>query len=71
MFICLLKAYSPEDKNEHSNKGADWKMESNDSPEIPDKEEASEGPSLPSCQKTMKISINKQSLRQLDIQSRR
>ena len=33
-----------------NNKGADRKMESNDSPEIPDRGEASEEPGLPSLQ---------------------
>ena len=37
-----------------SNKRADRKVESNDSPEIPDREEASEEPGLPSGKKNIK-----------------
>ena len=38
-----------------NSKGADRKMESNDSPELPDKGETSEEPGLPSGQKNGRV----------------
>ena len=38
-----------------SNKRADRKMESNESPEMPDREETSEEPGLPSGQKNGRL----------------
>ena len=42
-------------KTRQNNKRADRKMESNDSPEIPDTEETSEEPGLPSSQKNRRV----------------
>ena len=41
-------------RTRRNNNIADKKMESNDSPEIPDKEEATEEPGLPSGEKNIK-----------------
>ena len=42
-------------RTRQNNKRADRKMESNDSPEIPDREETSEESSLPSGQKNGRV----------------
>ena len=42
-------------RTRQNNKTADRKMESNDSPEIPDREETSEEPDLPSNQKNGRV----------------
>ena len=42
-------------RTRQNNKTADRKMEPNDSPEIPDREEASEVPGLPSGQKNGRV----------------
>ena len=42
-------------RTRQNNKGTDRKVELNDSPEIPDREEASEDPGLPSGQKNRKV----------------
>ena len=42
-------------RTRQNNKGADRKMESNDSPEIPDRGETSKEPGLPSSQKNGRV----------------
>ena len=42
-------------RTRQNNKRADRKVESNDSPEIPDREETSEEPGLPSGQKNGRV----------------
>ena len=58
-------------RTRQNNKRADRKMESNDSPEIPDREETSEEPSLPSCQKNGRVYGRNLKALNIDKQTRR